>query len=399
MGRARVKAKKYVSTVTNSSQSSSSSATPAISALLDKAQELIVQCDFPLARKFIDRVLVRDDGSVSEKNQAREMMGVVLLETGEVDEARELFLTLLPPHPTAPTPPPPSAHLYLAQLSADPYIALKHYQAAIDILQTQLKGKAPSPTQGDEQDEGEDEVKSNIVRAYVGMVEVWMDPEYDLCFDPAASSTCDSLLANALQIDPHNLEALQCLASVRLSQEKTEEALAALLTFPPSPDAPAARNQALVAALPLSVRLARAKLLLECGAYHDALDVLENVLASDDSSVEGWYLMGWGWWLVAERQKEGGEVEGSEGLTWEDIARDSRDCLETCQMVSLPRFYAYYKSRCNTCATSFHSLRVNASVLTFFLVQLHESQSDPDTPILEHVHELLGTLDALGIMS
>jgi hypothetical protein len=30
---------------------------------------------------------------------------------------------------------------------------------------------------------------------------------------------------------------------------------------------------------------------------------------------------------------------------------------------------------------------------------LHESQSDPDTPILEHVQELLGTLDALGIMS
>ncbi|KAG1866213.1 hypothetical protein F4604DRAFT_2024862 [Suillus subluteus] len=357
MGRARAKTKKFVPIVTNSSQSSSSSATPAISALLDKAQELIVQCDFPLARKFIERALVRGDGSVSEKNQAREMMGVVLLETGE------LFLTLLPPHPTAPTPPPPSAHLYLAQLSADPYTALKHYQAAVDILQTQLKGKAPSPTQGDEQDEGDDEVRSNIVRAYVGMVEVWMDPEYDLCFDPAASSTCDSLLANALQIDPHNLEALQCLASVRLSQEKTEEALAALLTFPPSsPDAPPARNQALVAALPVSVRLARAKLLLECGAYHVALDVLENVLASDDSSVEGWYLMGWGWWLVAERQKEGGEVEGSEGLTWEDMARDSRDCLETCQM-------------------------------------LHESQSDPDTPILEHVQELLGTLNALGIMS
>jgi len=89
-------------------------------------------------------------------------------------------LTLLPPHPTAPIPPPPSAHLYLAQLSADPHTALKHYQAAIDILQTQLKGKAPSPIQGGEHDEGEDEVKSNIVRAYIGMVEVWMDPEHDL---------------------------------------------------------------------------------------------------------------------------------------------------------------------------------------------------------------------------
>jgi hypothetical protein len=79
----------------------------------------------------------------------------------------------------APIPPPPSAHLYLAQLSDDPHTALNHYQAAIDILQTQLKGKAPSPIQGDEH-EGEDEVKSNIVRAYIGMVEIWMDPEYDL---------------------------------------------------------------------------------------------------------------------------------------------------------------------------------------------------------------------------
>lgn len=127
------------------------------------------------------------------------------------------------------------------------------------------------------------------------------------------------------------------MASVRLSQEKPEEALAALRTFPPSsPNTPPARNQALVATLPLPVRLVRGKLLLECGAYHDALEVLEGVLASDDTSVEGWYLIGWGWWLVAERRKEGGDVEGSEGLVWEDIARDSRDCLETCQKVGLP---------------------------------------------------------------
>ncbi|KAF8135095.1 hypothetical protein EV363DRAFT_1322470, partial [Boletus edulis] len=37
--------------------------------------------------------------------------------------------------------------------------------------------------------------------------------------DPAASTTCDALLSHALQIDPQHLEALQTLASVRLSQE------------------------------------------------------------------------------------------------------------------------------------------------------------------------------------
>ncbi|KAF8414489.1 hypothetical protein L210DRAFT_3592476, partial [Boletus edulis BED1] len=37
--------------------------------------------------------------------------------------------------------------------------------------------------------------------------------------DPAASTTCDALLSHALQIDPQHLEALQTLASVRLSQQ------------------------------------------------------------------------------------------------------------------------------------------------------------------------------------
>lgn len=95
MGRTRTKAKKSAPVVTNSLQSTSNSATPAISALLEKAQDLIIQYDFPLAHKFIERVLARDDGSLNEKNQAKEMMGVVLLETGEVDKAREASRSFL----------------------------------------------------------------------------------------------------------------------------------------------------------------------------------------------------------------------------------------------------------------------------------------------------------------
>ena len=76
-----------------------------------------------------------------------------------------------------PSPPPPSAHLYLAQLSeGDPHTALRHYQAAVDILSTQLKGKERATD--DNPDEGE--VRKNIVGALIAQVEVWMDPEYDL---------------------------------------------------------------------------------------------------------------------------------------------------------------------------------------------------------------------------
>ncbi|KAI6039891.1 hypothetical protein EDC04DRAFT_2567850 [Pisolithus marmoratus] len=365
MGRARPKQRKFRST----SQPASPSLPPTAS-LVAKAQDLIIQCDYPLARKFIERILSREDGTPTEKNQAREMMGVVLLELAEIDAAKEMFLSLVPPHPDAPSPPPPSAYLHLAQLSDDdPQVALSHYQTAIDLLHAHLKGKSPIVSNTDDDDDNE--TKSNIIRAYLGMVEIWMDPAHDLCFDPAASSTCDALLSRALEIDPQNLEALQTLASVRLSQEKPEEALRALRTFPP-PDPTSTDSQThtslLLNALSIPVRIARAKLLLECSAYSDALSLLEGVLAADDTNVEGWYLMGWSWWLLAERRKEGdmtvvhGLSEEGEQIEWQDMARDSRDCLETCRM-------------------------------------LYSSQAFPDEPLMDHVQELIMTLERLGIHS
>jgi hypothetical protein len=43
-------------------------------------------------------------------------------------------------------------------------------------------------------------------------------------FDPAAESNCEELLKAALQVDPENTEALQALASVRMSQQRPDEA-------------------------------------------------------------------------------------------------------------------------------------------------------------------------------
>lgn len=43
-------------------------------------------------------------------------------------------------------------------------------------------------------------------------------------FDPEAEKTCEELLNLALRTDPGNTEALQSLASVRLSQRRPEEA-------------------------------------------------------------------------------------------------------------------------------------------------------------------------------
>jgi hypothetical protein len=85
MGRTRTKTKKSIPVVSSASESSVKSA-PSILSLLEKAQELIIQCDYDLARMFVKRILDREPAHA----EAREMMGVVLLETGEIDEARSV---------------------------------------------------------------------------------------------------------------------------------------------------------------------------------------------------------------------------------------------------------------------------------------------------------------------
>lgn len=87
MGRIRTKTKKTVPVVSSASDTpSKSTSTPTIPALLEKAQELIIQCDYGLARLFIKRVLDREPAHVD----AREMMGIILLEMGEINDARSV---------------------------------------------------------------------------------------------------------------------------------------------------------------------------------------------------------------------------------------------------------------------------------------------------------------------
>ncbi|KAG6842349.1 hypothetical protein C0991_010639 [Blastosporella zonata] len=350
MGRTRTK-KKAASKATDSpAQHNSPQNSPSVSALLEKAQSLIVQCDYELAQRFTRRILEQDPSNP----EAKEMLGVSLLELGEIDAAREAFLSLLPPNPDAPSPPPPSAHLYLAQLNdGDPRLALQHFQAAIDILSVQLKGKERATDETSRNDEAE--LKNNIVRALVGQVEVWMDPSYDLCFEPDADKTCENLIAQALQVDPNNPEALQALASVRMSQQRPDEAkdcLEKAWTAWKDMDLDDPRLP------PIPTRLALVRLFLELSLYTPALLVLHGVMSTDDQEVEAWYLEGWCFFMMSEQAQES---DGTlDELTWQELAKDSRDCLETCKV-------------------------------------LHTNQEHPDTPLLDHVAELLGKLDALGI--
>lgn len=88
MGRIRTKTRKSKPVVTASTAESANA--PSIPSLLEKAQTLIVQCDYDLARRFVERILEREPHNA----EAREMLGVVQLETGNLDGAKNVRLNL-----------------------------------------------------------------------------------------------------------------------------------------------------------------------------------------------------------------------------------------------------------------------------------------------------------------
>ena len=100
-------------------------------------------------------------------------------------------------------------------------------------------------------------------------------------------------------------------------------------------------------------------------------------MAADDEEVEAWYLEGWCFFLMAEQAHEKGDK--LEDMSWEDLGRDSRDCLETCKVV------------CH------HTVLQIISLSLLGMAQLHVNQEHPDRPLLDHVNELITKLEELGI--
>ena len=146
--------------------------------------------------------------------------------------------------------------------------------------------------------------------------------------EPEAEQQCDSLIRLALQTDPSNPEALQTLASIRMSQERTEEAKqyaeqSWALWKDLDPDSP------LLPAIP--ARLGLTKIFLELSLWASALIILQEVLAADDQNVDAWYLEGWCFYLMAEKAKETGQKV--EDLSWEELGKDAWDCLDMCKTV------------------------------------------------------------------
>jgi predicted Zn-dependent protease len=121
-----------------------------------------------------------------------------------------------------------------------------------------------------------------------------------LSWEEDAEARCEALITEALLITPEAPEVLQTLASIRISQLRTEDAQAALtrsmaLWKDLAPEDPKVPDFAL--------RISLARLLMEVTMEFEALEVLERLILEDDQSVEAYYLGGWCLFLLAENQQ------------------------------------------------------------------------------------------------
>ncbi|KAL5042205.1 hypothetical protein BDW71DRAFT_200773 [Aspergillus fruticulosus] len=127
-----------------------------------------------------------------------------------------------------------------------------------------------------------------------------------------AEARCESLITEALLVQPSSPEVLQTLASIRISQLREDDAQAALSrslelwkNLPPEdphvPDFP--------------TRISLSRLLMEVSMLLEALEVLERLILEDDQSVEAWYLGGWCLQLLAEKGEAPKDPEGESNET------------------------------------------------------------------------------------
>jgi len=88
MGRTRTENKLQTKATNPLSSHVAETQGPSIPALLEKAQSLIEQCDYELALRFARRVLEKDQ----KNTEAKELLGVALLEIGDIKSAKDVCI-------------------------------------------------------------------------------------------------------------------------------------------------------------------------------------------------------------------------------------------------------------------------------------------------------------------
>jgi tetratricopeptide (TPR) repeat protein len=278
--------------------------------------------------------------SAGEALPALNLLGEICVELGEVDTARQYFqqAARIDPNGTIEGPLGGGAEkfLWLAQLSEEGgKESVQWFEKGAETLQRNIIALESGQNLGLNEEQllmMRVEKKRKLANALCGIVEVYMT---DLSWEDDAEARCETLVMQAMAAeDETSPEILQTLASVRLSQERKEDAQSALKRSmenwvdlgPEDQDIP-----------DFASRISLSRLLMEAELESEAMDVIERLTLEDDQSVEAWYLGGWCLNLQAEKMESrppaasNGEQlsESDQQQRRENTLRDSRRWLNT----------------------------------------------------------------------
>ncbi|TFB04141.1 putative assembly chaperone of rpl4 [Trichoderma ghanense] len=249
--------------------------------------------------------------------KALNLLGVLSVEDGEVEDARDYFLRAVKLDEEGTLDEKigggPEKFLFLAQLSEEGgQDSVQWFERGAAALRKQIQKLNEVASRTAEQQSALDELQSKLGGVLCAVAEVYMT---DLSWEADAEQRCEALVTEAMLIAPNFAETWQTVANVRISQQRLDEARAALkrsleLWQDLPPEHPS------VPEFPTRVSLAR--LLMETEMEEQALGVLERLVTDDDSSVEVWYLGGWCLYVAGEKlreakpQQQNGEGEAAE---------------------------------------------------------------------------------------
>ena len=287
-------------------------------ATMSSPAELLAEAAFELQKGNIEgsvkpamKALRSLDRESQEALLALNLLGEIHVELGDIDSARQYFLQAAAIDEDGSVPEElgggAEKFLWLAQLSEEGgQDSVDWFEKGAMSLRLQIQALLDSGKLTEEGEAAKAEKTRKLAVALCGVVEVYMT---DLSWEDDAEQKCEALVTEATMVAPQFAEPWQTLANVRISQQRMEDARAALKRsldlwkdLPP--------ENTIVPDFPTRVSLAR--LLMEADLDVEAIEVLERLVGEDDSSVEVWYLGGWGLYILGEKQKNG-EVKGQDG--------------------------------------------------------------------------------------
>ena len=287
-------------------------------ATMSSPAELLAEAAFELQKGNIEgsvkpamKALRSLDRESQEALLALNLLGEIHVELGDIDSARQYFLQAAAIDEDGSVPEElgggAEKFLWLAQLSEEGgQDSVDWFEKGAMSVRLQIQALLDSGKLTEEGEAAKAEKTRKLAVALCGVVEVYMT---DLSWEDDAEQKCEALVTEATMVAPQFAEPWQTLANVRISQQRMEDARAALKRsldlwkdLPP--------ENTIVPDFPTRVSLAR--LLMEADLDVEAIEVLERLVGEDDSSVEAWYLGGWGLYILGEKQKNG-EVKGQDG--------------------------------------------------------------------------------------